>query len=213
MRDGELREVHVATDGAGRLAEVLGDPSTPALAARLAALAPDGVELGEGQRAEICLALDGWAVEAARLLGRGLLVVIDYGHPAPALYGPARRAGTLMTYRGHVADGAPGAPFRDVGERDITAHVDTLTVERLLAAAGFDLAGVTSQARFLAGCGLEELLERERSSVTDVEAWLLTRSAIVRLLDPRHMGGYRVVLATRGIAVDPQLRGLADRRS
>jgi hypothetical protein len=33
----------------------------------------------------------------------------------------------------------------------------------------------------------------------------------MRLLDPRHLGGFRAVLAGRGIAADPPLRGLSYR--
>ena len=135
--------------------------------------------------------------------------MIDYGAPAPELYGPRRSAGTLMTYRGHAADGTPGAPYRDVGERDITAHVDTTTLARLLAEVGFDILGETTQAELLAGCGLEDLLERERGRATDMAGLLLLRSAVMRLLDPRHLGAFRAVLAGRGIARTPPLRGLS----
>jgi hypothetical protein len=34
---------------------------------------------------------------------------------------------------------------------------------------------------------------------------------VMRLLDPRHLGGFRVVVAGRGIASTPPLRGLAYR--
>ncbi len=67
-----------------------------------------------------------------------------------------------MTYRGHVADGSPGAPYDDVGARDITAHVDTTALGEALVAAGLDRIGETSQAEFLVGCGLEDLLELAR---------------------------------------------------
>ena len=170
------------------------------MAARLDALAAAGVTLAEGQRAELCLALEGWVAEVAATLSAGIVLVIDYGAPAPALYGPRRRAGTLMTYRGHTADGSPGAPYRDVGERDITAHVDTSTLARLLDAAGFAVLGDTTQAELLVACGLEGLLERERSRSTDLAAALLLRSAVMRLLDPRHLGGFRAVLAGRGLS-------------
>jgi hypothetical protein len=49
-------------------------------------------------------------------------------------------------------------------------------------------------------CGLEGLLERERSRSTDLAAALLLRSAVMRLLDPRHLGGFRAVLAGRGLS-------------
>jgi SAM-dependent MidA family methyltransferase len=209
VRDGRPREVHVDVTRDGALAELLLPPSTPAIGARLDALAAAGVTLAEGQRAELCLALEGWVAEVAAMLSAGIVVVIDYGAPAPELYGPRRRAGTLMTYRGHVADGSLGAPYCDVGERDITAHVDTTTLARLLGGAGFEILGDTTQAELLAGCGLDDLLERERGRATDTAAALLLRSALMRLLDPRHLGGFRAVIAGRGIPRVPPLRGLA----
>ena len=211
IHDGQPREVHVGVSAAGAFEEHLLAPSTPAIAARLEDLAAAGVAFAEGQRAELCLELDGWAADVAATLSAGVVLVIDYGAPAARLYGPRHRAGTLMTYRGHAADGSPGAPYRDVGERDITAHVDTTTLTRLLDAAGFDVLGETTAAELLAGCGLEDLLERERNRAVDTAAVLLLRSAVMRLLDPRHLGGFRAVLAGRGIARTPPLRSLAYR--
>ncbi len=211
IHDGRPREVHVCVTAAGAFTELLLAPSTPAIAARLDALTAAGTTLADGQRAELCLALDAWVAEAGMALSAGVVLVIDYGAPAPALYGPRRRAGTLMTYRGHAADGSPGAPYRDIGERDITAHVDTTTLAQLLASAGFDVLGETTQAELLVGCGLEDLLERERARSTDVARSRLLRAAVMRLLDPRHLGGFRAVLAGRGIPALPPLRGLAYR--
>ena len=213
VQEGRPREVHVSVTAAGAFEELLLAPSTPAIAARLDALAAAGATLEEGQRAELCLGLDAWVAELATTLSSGIVLVIDYGAPAPRLYGPRHRAGTLMTYRGHASDGSADAPYRDVGERDITAHVDTTTLARLLDAAGFDVLGETTQAELLVGCGLDDLLERERTRAADAAASLLLRSALMRLLDPRHLGGFRAVLAGRGIAVAPPLRGLAYRSS
>lgn len=211
IHEGRPREVHVCVKAAGEFEELLLAPSTPAIAVRLDALAAAGATFEEGQRAELCLGLDEWVADVAATLSSGLVLVIDYGAPAPRLYGPRHRAGTLMTYRGHAADGSPDAPYRDIGERDITAHVDTTTLARLLDAAGFDVHGETTQAELLVGCGLEDLLERERTRAVDAAAALLLRSAVMRLLDPRHLGGFRAVLAGRGVPVVPPLRGLAYR--
>jgi SAM-dependent MidA family methyltransferase len=211
IHEGRPREVHVCVTAAGAFEELLRAPSTPAIAARLDALAAAGAPFEEGQRAEVCLGLDEWVADVADTLSSGIVLVVDYGAPAPELYGPRHRAGTLMTYRGHAADGSPDAPYRDIGERDITAHVDTTTLARLLDAAGFDVDGETTQAELLVGCGLEDLLERERTRAVDPAAALLLRSAVMRLLDPRHLGGFRAVLAGRGIPVAPPLRGLAYR--
>ncbi len=204
VRQGRLLEVHVAMAPDGGFMEVLHEPSTPAIAGRLAALAVVGVTLAEGQRAELCLALDAWADEVGRRLGQGIVVVIDYGAPALDLYGARRQAGTLMTYRRHTADGSPGAPFGDVGERDITAHVDTTTLIRLLAARDIAPLAETTLARYLVGCGLEDLLRREQAALTDMSAGLLLRSSVARLLDPRHLGAFRVIVSGRGLS-DPSL--------
>ena len=211
IRDGLPWEVHVGVAADGLFEELLLPLSTPEIETRLDALAADGVSLAEGQRAELCLALDGWVAEVAATLAAGIVMVIDYGAGAQDLYGPRRRAGTLMTYRGHVADGSPDAPYRDIGERDLTAHVDTTTLARLLSQAGLDVLGDTTQAELLAGCGLEDLLERERGRVPNLAAALLLRSAVMRLLDPRHLGSFRVVIAGRGMTGVPPLRGLARR--
>ncbi len=211
VREGVVREVLVGIGDDGALVEMLGDLSEPAIDGRLEALRGAGVVLANGQRLEICLALDAWAAEVGRRLQRGAVLAIDYGAPAVELYGPRRRAGTVMTYRGHAADGDARAPYRDIGERDLTAHVDTTALRAALAGAGLDVLGQTSQAELLVGCGLEDLLRRAQERAAGAAEALELRSAVMRLLDPRHLGGFRAVVAGRGIASDPPLRGLAYR--
>jgi SAM-dependent MidA family methyltransferase len=89
--------------------------------------------------------------------------------------------------------------------------VDTSALGAALAAAGFDLLGETSQAELLVGCGLQDLLQRSQAAAATATEALELRSAVMRLLDPRHLGGFRAVVAGRGIATDPPLRGLAFR--
>jgi SAM-dependent MidA family methyltransferase len=204
-QDGRVRELFVDWQ-AGAFVEVEGEPSTPALGSRLA---DEGIVLGEGARAEICLELDGWFAGVARSLARGVVLVVDYGHPAAELYGPTRGGGTLRAYAGHrVHDDWTIA----VGRQDLTAHVDFSAVDRTPAAARLDRLGQTSQAEFLVGLGLDELLEAIRSDPgTTVEAWLATRSAVRRLLDPRATGGFRVAMFGRGIDAEPSLAGLGYR--
>jgi SAM-dependent MidA family methyltransferase len=207
QRRGSLNEVFVEVGG-GAFVERLAAPSTTALAARLEAL---GVTLVEGQRAEICLELGPWADSVAADLARGLLLVIDYGREANDLYDRRRMAGTLLTYRGHAADPLPEAPYRDVGERDITAHVDMTTVRALLEARGLAHLGTTSLAELLVSCGLEDLVERERGRAGDLQAAFDLRSALQRLLDPRRLGGFRALFAGRGMDPGWTPRGLTYR--
>ncbi len=201
QRQGRLREVFV-TWADGRFADLEGEPSTSALTDHLAA---DGVALVEGQHGEICLAATEWMRRASAELDRGYLLIIDYGHDASALYGLRRMAGTLLGYRGHrVVDDV----YSDVGRTDLTAHVDLTPLDRAAAASGLMRVGDTRQAAFVAALGLGELLrELGEDRATDPQDYLAARAAVARLLDPRHLGAFRVVAWARGVASEPPLRG------
>jgi Uncharacterized conserved protein len=139
MRAGILREVMVGSRD-GVFVDVEADPSSAALATRLDV---EGVALADGQRAEVCLALDGWVGEVAAGVGRGVVLLIDYGYPARELYDPIRRRdGTLRAYLRHrVHDD----PYTHVGRQDLTAHVDITAVECAASAAGLTHLGTTTQ--------------------------------------------------------------------
>jgi len=201
-RGGRVREILVGwTDGA--FANVEDEPSTPALAERLAA---EGIDLADGQVAEICLAVDGWVAGVAAGLERGLMLLIDYGHPAAELYDSTRRpAGTLAAY---YAQRAHGDPYRAIGHQDLTAHVDVTAVERAGAGAGLVHVGTTTQGRFLAALGAGDLLVALQSGPeASLQAYLGARSALVRMIDPGAMGGFRVMAFGRGLPAEATVRG------
>ncbi len=188
IQQGHLREAYVGWVD-GWFSEILSEPSSPELTAHLTS---DGVELREGQRAEVCLAASAWMKEVGIMLPpAGVVLVIDYGHDAAELYGPRRMAGSLLTYRAHAVG---DDPFRAVGHTDVTAHVDISALERAAAAAGLTLLGSTTQGSFLGRLGLGGLLaDLGRQPGVDPEAYMEARSAVARLLDPRHLGGFRVL--------------------
>ena len=187
VEDG-LREAYVTWQD-GWFGEVFGEPSTAEIEAYLSA---DAVTLREGQRAEVCLRAPRWVAEAAASLGvGGVLLVIDYGHDAAELYDTRRMAGSLLTYREHevAAD-----PFHAVGHSDITAHVDISALERAARDAGLAMLGSTTQAHFLTELGLGALLaDMGRQRDVEPQDYLEARAAVARLLDPRHLGGFRVL--------------------
>jgi len=186
--DGDLLERFVVLEPDGSLGTTLGSPSTPALADRLDA---EGVRLGPGQPAEICLALDRWVDHAAASLARGELLVIDYGDDAGELYRP-ERGSTLRAYHRHRVH---ADPLVAIGRQDLTAHVDLTALERAAAAAVLTPIGRTSQARFLAALEAGELLVAlQTDPEIDLGRYLEARAALVRMLDPRVTGGF-VVLA------------------
>jgi SAM-dependent MidA family methyltransferase len=189
--DGTIRESWV-TWADGRFAWADGELSAPTLAQPLLAA---GVALRDGQVLEVRPAVATWLAEVARVLGHGLVVVIDYGHETDELYGVRRMAGTLVTYRGHeVGDD----PFVAVGHQDITAHVDLGELRRSAHANGLVPALDTRLGQWLAELGLGELLsDLGRHPDTDPQAYADARAAVLRLLDPRHLGGQRVLTFVR----------------
>jgi SAM-dependent MidA family methyltransferase len=192
-RGDALRELAVDVGPDDAIVEVEIEPTTPALAARLAG---EGIHLVEGQTAEIALAVDDWVATAAVPLRRGMLLLIDYGAPAAELYDAVpRRDGTMRAYVRHqVSDD----PYRFVGRQDLTAHVDVTAVERAADAAGLTTLGITTQAEALVGLGIEERLRQVQADpATTFEDYSLLRASLLRLLDPVAMGRFRVMVFGR----------------
>ena len=206
VRDGELLEIHVAWRD-GWFADELLALSTPESGATLE---NTGVRLVDGQVAEVGLAAQAWLRGLGARLARGYALVIDYGHPAAQLYDAAKRPGGLLrTYHRHHAG---DDPYRYVGEQDMTAHVDWTTLERVAGEARLDVLGRTTQAEFLTGLGLGDLLVelQSRPGLTHAE-YVAARAAVVRLLDPAALGRFGVLVLGRGVPAEPPLRGLGFR--
>lgn len=189
-----LREVHVAASGDG-FTEVLLEPGTERLSKHLLDL---GIDLEEGQRAEIGLPALDWVTSLGSLFGeggRGGAILIDYGHPARELYDPSRHDGTLLCYHRHRAS---EDPYERVGWQDMTAHVDFTSVELRARAAGFDVAPPTSQMHFLVSLGLAELFAR--AARANDAASIRERLALHSLMTPGGMGDiFKVLLLAKGI--------------
>jgi SAM-dependent MidA family methyltransferase len=132
---------------------------------------------------------------------------VDYGFPQAEFYHPQRSAGTLM---GHYRHHAHADPFLWPGLSDLTAHVDFTAIAQAGARAGLEVAGYTSQAAFLLGCGILERLA-ECGDPTSA-AYLREASAVQKLTSPAEMGELFKVLA---LAKSPEIAwpgfALADR--
>ena len=199
-----IRELLVGVADGGGFENVEAVPTTPALAERLAA---EGVTLADGQVTEICLAVDAWLEGVVRHLRIGVVVLVDYADEPAALHGPGRMSGTLRAFARH----AVGAdPFRHVGRQDLTATVDLAAVRAAASRVGLDPLGETTQAELLAAVGSVELTDAWlRRPGADLQGALLLRSALMRLMDPRGMGGYRVLVFGRGLPTGTAMSGLA----
>ncbi|WP_298607855.1 SAM-dependent methyltransferase [uncultured Thiothrix sp.] len=95
-----------------------------------------------------------WIQSLADCLAAGAILLIDYGYERADYYHPERRQGTLLCHYQHRVH---NHPLIYPGLQDLTASVDFTAVAEAGVDAGLQLAGYTTQAAFLAGCGLEDL--------------------------------------------------------
>jgi SAM-dependent MidA family methyltransferase len=101
---------------------------------------PDGYTIETGPAAE------DWWREAANVLERGRLMTIDYGLAADELFSPSRTRGTLRAYhRHHASDNL----LANVGEQDLTAHVNFSAIQAAGESAGLRTEIFSTQSQFL----------------------------------------------------------------
>jgi SAM-dependent MidA family methyltransferase len=187
-------EESVGWEGEGPAAR-FGSPVSPGLLQAIQELQAQGLAQEPGYHAEINLRLGPWLRALAASLEAGAALLIDYGYPRRELFHPQRSMGTLMCHYRHRAH---ADPYRLLGLQDITAHVDFTAVAAAGSAAGLVLAGYTTQAHFLFGCGLEKLLAR--SDPADVANHLTQVQGVRRLTLPHEMGeAFKVLALGRGL--------------
>lgn len=159
-------------------------PGTLAWADRPTALRPPLEVPGEHDYlTEIHPQAEAFVRTLADRLRRGAAFLLDYGFPEAEYYHPQRAMGTLICHRAHRSD---SEPLADVGEKDITAHVNFTGVAMAAQDAGMDVIGYTSQGRFLLNSGLLELAQR-----ADVRQ----NAMMQKLLNEHEMGELFKVLA------------------
>lgn len=144
---------------------------------------------------EISLAASDWTAAWADILGRGALLLIDYGFPAREFYHAERDDGTLMCHYRHQAH---TEPFFLPGLQDITAHVDFTSIVEAGFNAGLEFLGYTTQAVFLINCGLPDVLARLPAD--DILRYAPQAQAAQKLISPAEMGDlFKVVALGKGI--------------
>ncbi len=154
------------------------------------ALASDA--FAEGTVTEIHPIAESFVASLAERLARGVALLVDYGFPEHEYYHPQRTGGTLMCHRAHRAD---GDPLADVGDKDITAHVNFSGIALAAQEAGLAVLGYTSQARFLINCGVADLL---------AGASVAERAHAQKLVNEHEMGElFKVIALARGVGFEP----------
>ncbi|MEG4233492.1 class I SAM-dependent methyltransferase [Microcoleus sp. Pol11C3] len=207
LEQGQVREIYVAAEIPKneqeeiKFVEVVGEVSTPKIAEYFDLVSIDlsASVYGDGYRSEVNLVALDWMSTVAQKLQRGYLLTIDYGYPAHRYYNPRRSEGTLQCYYHHRYH---NNPYINVGRQDLTAHVNFTALERQGELCGLDVVGFTQQALFLMALGLGDRLaslSTNDAEVLDVATFLRRREALHQLIDPMGLGGFGVLVQSKGL--------------
>ncbi len=194
VREGKLRELCVGASEDGNFVWVECDPSSADI---ISYFDWCGVELEEGQAAEVNLEALAWIRRAASALDRGFVITVDYGAEAQELYlSPQRREGTLRAFHHHrfAAD-----VLENPGEQDLTATINWTAVMKAGDEAGLKTLAFARQDRFLIDNGALERLERMAAeSESESEAFRLRASARELILPTGMAASFQVSVQRKG---------------
>lgn len=159
-----------------------------------ARLLPNG-DLPVGYTTEVHPAAAAWMRELAALPFRGSVLIADYGYEAAEYYTPERADGTLRRYHQHRSD---GQVLDQLGECDLTAHINFTRVIQEAEAAGLRVQRFMEQGRFLTHLAAPWLKSLEGRPATSATAAALRQ--FHTLTHPTHMGAaFRMLLLSKDI--------------
>jgi len=125
------------------------------------------IDLPTGFCTEVNLQAIDWIKNISASLIKGFVLTIDYGFPSSELYQPNRRLGTIVCYNKHTVN---DLPYANIGQQDITAHVNFSALNIWGEKNGLINCGFTNQSQFLLSLGLAEHLRRiEEKEKTNLE--------------------------------------------
>jgi len=151
----------------------------------LEAVLPDGYTIETSPSAE------NWWRSAARMLAHGKLIAIDYGFTAEEQFSPSRLNGTVRAYHRHrVSDDL----LANVGEQDLTAHVNFSAVQKAGEAVGLRTESFSSQPQFLT-----RIVEKVFKNPSAFGEWGAKQTRQFQTLThPEHLGrAFRVLVQSR----------------
>jgi SAM-dependent MidA family methyltransferase len=149
-----------------------------------------GEALPDGYTVEISSAAENWWREAASILWHGRFMTVDYGFTADGMFSPSRVSGTLRAYFRHHAS---NDLLDNIGEQDLTAHVNFSAIQAAGESAGLKTEDFLTQAQFLT-----RILEKTLQDNT-FGKWDASRARQFQTLThPDHLGhAFRVLIQSR----------------
>lgn len=149
----ELVEVCVGLDECNCFTEVYIPCTDPAIQNWIAR---HELQMSDGQRIEIPLAMGKWLDEIGSWLDTGKVITVDYGYTNEEWKSPERRRGSLRGYRNHqLIENVLQSP----GEMDITTHVHIDAIKNIGLSHGMKWVSCMPQGEFLLKEGLLQFLQ------------------------------------------------------
>ena len=183
-------------------------PASPAMAKVCQQLNEASGGWEEGYSSEYCPRMLAWTHAVTLSLRHGAALWFDYGLPRAQYYLPERHDGTLVCHYRHRTN---EDPFANLGLQDITAWVDFTRLAEASREAGFDLAGFTTQAHFLAGVGIDGEMRLAAGDDQNLFARLANQAR--QLMLPGEMGErFKAMAWLRGVDIPLSGFGLLDLR-
>lgn len=159
-----------------------------------------GARVDDGGIVEVNPGMAPWLREASRVIGRGFVLLVDYGDDTPRLWDGSRPQGSLRCFAGHSVH---DDPLRFPGTQDLTASVDFGAVAAAGRDAGFDAVAFLDQRMWLDGWGVgaaaEGLAERAAAGTLRRDEAEMNQHAVDYLRDPRGLGRLRVFCLAKGV--------------
>jgi SAM-dependent MidA family methyltransferase len=113
--------------------------------------AEQDISLPMGFRTEANLQAIQWINSIAEAIREGFVITIDYGGTSAELYDIRRKKGSILCYHRHRIN---EKPLINIGEQDITAHVNFSALNFWGRRNNLELTGYTSQSHFLRATGI-----------------------------------------------------------
>lgn len=198
IKDGMPMELWLSLSD-GKITECL-KPIRPEIRRYILEFCPDmldGTSYEEGYRTEINLRIKDWLSDCSTHLKRGFIITVDYGYSALDYYSPDRNRGTLLCYYKHSVN---EDPYINIGEQDITAHVNFSSLKKWGEELGLKTCGFASQGVFLASLDIERAIKYLYGANPD--AFAIAR--LKTLLVPQGLGeSHKVMVQSKGL---PEIR-------
>ncbi len=200
ITDRQLQEIYVKFNEEEEIfTETIGELSTPSLNDywQLNDIDLSQSKYLSGYRTEVNLAALSWLKTVTQKLECGYIISIDYGYSADRYYNPMRDRGTLQCYYNHDHH---NNPYVNIGNQDLTAHVDFTAIKKQGELFGLETVGLTQQGIFLMALGLGERIAAISSSTGDIQSLLTRRQNLHQLIDPMALGKFSVLIQSKGLS-------------